>query len=108
MEVIQAFIEEVVRNGAIPIVLVFPEKDTVSDYEHGVLPPYHTGVVALRDRGVQVIDLAGAFAEVKQSQHLEYQDFYASEGGHFNELGNRVVAQTILWHLCGEALLKDC
>jgi hypothetical protein len=106
--VIRLFVEDVIRNGALPIVLVFPEQATLSEYDSGNLPAYHLGVVTLRDRGVPVIDLAGAFAEAKRTQGLEYQDFYASEGGHYNALGNQVVAQTVMWHLCGEGLLSDC
>jgi hypothetical protein len=89
-------------------VVVFPEQGTMADYEGGILPDYYTGVIAIRDKGIQVIDLAGAFAEAKRAQKLDYGDFYASEGGHFSSLGNRVVAQTIFWHLCSQGLLKEC
>lgn len=108
LQVVQRFLNEINRNGAIPLVLIFPEQSTLYKYEQGILPPYQAGMVTLRDQGVPVIDLAGALTEAKQAQSLAYQDFYASEGGHFNALGNQVVAQTIMWHLCGEGVLTDC
>ena len=107
-QVVQLFLEEAVRNGATPIVLIFPEISTMFNYDNGKLPSYHLGVVALRDRGVLVIDLVGAFAEAKRTQNLDYQDFFVSESGHFNSLGNEVVAQTILWHICQAEILSDC
>ena len=106
--IVQMFIRDIIQNQAVPLVVVFPEQATMANYEHGVLPPYHTGVVVLRDNGIQVIDLAGVFAEAKRTQQLQYQDFFASEGGHFNARGNQVVAQAILWHLCSQGLLKNC
>jgi lysophospholipase L1-like esterase len=108
LHIVGQFVQEIAKNGAIPLVLVFPEQHTIADYEAGIEPVYQTGVTALRDQGVQVIDLAGAFVEAKQTQNLPYEDFYASEGGHFNELGNYVVAQAVLWHLCGQGILNDC
>lgn len=108
LRLVSQFVEDVAKNGAIPLVLVFPEQSTIADYEAGLEPVYQTGVTALRDQGVQVIDLAGAFVEAKQTQNRPYEDFYASEGGHFNELGNYVVAQAVLWHLCGQGMLHDC
>jgi len=108
MRLARMFVEEVARNQAVPIVVVFPEQSTMADYEQGILPAYYPALVTLREAGVEVIDLASVFAEAKRTQNRQYQDFYASAGGHFNALGNQVVAQTIFWHLCSRNLLRDC
>lgn len=104
----QMFIKEIIQNQAAPLVVVFPEQRTMAAYEQGQLPAYYAGVMAIRDQGIEVIDLAGAFAEVKRAQNLDYADFYASEGGHYNAFGNQIVAQTIIWHLCKQGLLQNC
>jgi hypothetical protein len=108
LQLVQLFIETVGRNGAVPVILIFPEMATLYAYDAGKLPPYHLGVVTLRDQGVLVIDLAGALAEARKARDLDYQDFFASEGGHYNALGNEVVAQTLLWHLCGAGIVTGC
>lgn len=105
---LQMFVEEVTRNGAIPIVLIFPEPGSIQAHAAGGVTVYATAVTLLREQGIQVIDLAPAFAQAQATENLNYLDYYASEGGHYNKLGNRIVAQTLLWHLCGEGLLTDC
>jgi hypothetical protein len=105
---IQMFVEEVVRNGSIPLVLIFPELSSIQTHEAGGVTDYAAAVTLLREQNIQVIDLAPAFAHDKTSQNRIYADYYASEGGHFSALGNRVVAETLLWHLCSQGLLTSC
>ncbi len=106
--VLQTFVEEVIRNGAIPIVLIFPELTSIQTQEGSGVTPYASAVEALRQQGVQVIDLAPAFVSAKTGQNRLYSDYYASPGGHFNALGNQVVAQTVYWHLCSQGYLSNC
>lgn len=106
--VLQTFVQEVVKNGATPIVLIFPELSSIQTQESGGVTPYAAAVETLRQQGVQVIDLAPAFVSDKISQNRFYSDYYASPGGHFNALGNQVVAQTVYWHLCSQGYLLDC
>lgn len=106
--VLRTFVQEVINNGAVPIVLIFPELSSIQTQESGGVTPYAAAVEALRQQGVQVIDLAPAFVSNKTGQNGAYSDYYASPGGHFNALGNQVVAQTVYWHLCSQNLLADC
>ena len=61
-----------------------------------------TGFIpAIQAKGGQVIDLYASLVKAKQTQHLRYEDFFShgADGGHYTELGNRLVAEAILQHL---------
>lgn len=105
---LQAFVAEVARNGAIPIVLIFPELKSIRQHEAGQPTDYQGAVDLLHQQGLPVIDLAAAFVAAKKNEGLDYPAYYASEGGHFNGRGNGVVAQAVLWHLCSQGLLQNC
>ncbi len=105
---IQVFVEEVIRNGSIPVVLVFPERQSIEAHERGEETAYKAGVTLLKEQGLLVIDLAPAFAHAKITENADYLDYYASDGGHFNQLGNYIVSQTVLAHLCQEGILRNC
>ncbi len=105
---IQMFVEEVMRDGAIPIVLLFPERQSIEAHERGEKTEYQAGITLLQNQGLQVIDLAPAFAHAKKTENRTYLDYYASDGGHFNQLGNYIVSQTVLAHLCQEEILENC
>ncbi len=105
---IQMFVEEVMRNGSVPIVLLFPERTSLEAHEKGQWTFYRAGVTFLQEQGIQVIDLGPAFVEAKKTQNLNYRDYYVADGGHFNALGNQIVSQTVLAHLCRQGILPNC
>ncbi len=105
---IQMFVTEVSRNGSQPVILLFPERSSIEATEHGQRVFYHAGATFLEEQGLHVIELTSAFVEHKQQHQLSYDDYYVSDGGHFSELGNSVVGQTVLTSLCREQLLPDC
>jgi hypothetical protein len=105
---IQTFVTEVSRTGAIPIVLIFPELRSIRQHEAGQGTDYQAAITLLREKGLQVIDLAPAFVQAKTTENVAYSAYYASEGGHFNARGNQVVAQSLLWHLCSQGFLSGC
>jgi len=109
IRLIEMFVKEVVDQQSAPVVILFPQSSaTLSDYEDGTPVNYQEMLPTLQDRiGVQIIDLAPTFLEVKQGQHLEFQDFFTGPAGHYSELGNRIVADTVLQELCRSDLL-DC
>lgn len=105
---IKMFVEEVARNNSIPIILVFPERASIEAYEDGQWTFYEAGVAFLRGQGLQVIELPPAFFRDKTAKDLSYSDYYVADGGHFNELGNYIVSQTVLTDLCQQGILASC
>ncbi len=105
---IKKFVQTVIANGSKPIILTFPERTSIEAHEKGKPTLYATGITLLRDHGLPVIDLAAAFVHAKQTEQANYLDYYASDGGHFNEHGNYIVGQTILAYLCQQNLVKNC
>lgn len=109
-QLLQMFVEEAASNGAIPVVVAFPECSSIEAYEqdYDQATFYRTGVIFLRQQGVHVIELPPAFVEHKTDANLDYAAYYAADGGHFNQLGNQIVSQAILAYLCQKAILENC
>jgi hypothetical protein len=109
LRIIQMFGHEARLNGAEPVVVIFPLESTLLNYEQGILPSYHKDLIPILEiMGIQFIDLLDAFVGAKEVGDLPYQEFFASQGGHYNRLGNEVVAQTILDQLCNLGLISNC
>lgn len=106
---IELFIKEVLAQPATPVVILFPQQPTtLSNYEKGMLADYQKVIAPFQERlKLPVIDLAPALVQAKQDGRHQYQDFFVNEGGHYSELGNQVVAQTVLQQLC-QANLINC
>lgn len=106
IRIIELFVREAINHHSTPIVILFPHSPkTLSNYEDGILPHYHKVIPVIQDMmGIEVIDLTSVFVQIKQEQHLEYQDFFE---GHYNKLGNQIVAQAVLQRLCDLGLI-DC
>ncbi len=102
------FVEEISRNGSLPVVLIFPERQSIEIHERGEKTLYQDGITLLQEKGIQVIDLAPAFAHAKRTESANYLDYYTSDGRYFNQLGNYIVSQTVIAHLCKEGILGDC
>lgn len=105
---LQQFVSEVVQNGSTPVILIFPEQASMEVHERGQPTVYAPALTTLRDQGLFVIDLAPAFVHAKTTENGAYLDYYASDGGHFNGLGNYIVSQTVLGALCQAGLLTEC
>ena len=105
---LQQFVTEVVQNGAMPIILIFPEQSSMEAHERREETPYTFAIIALRENGLPVIDLAPAFVHAKTTDNNRYLDYYASDGGHYNALGNYIVSQTVLAYLCQQGVLQNC
>jgi hypothetical protein len=102
LRILERFAEEVAAQGATPILVLFPQQvKLLSDFEKGKQNHSHKFIPAIQERGGQVIDLYAALVEAKQAQNLRYEDFFihGAEGGHYTELGNRLVAEAILQYL---------
>jgi hypothetical protein len=103
----RTFVEEVRRNGAVPVVIAFPRQGTVERYAQGELPYYRAGVLVFRDEGIYALDLADSFVAANREEGVEFSTLFAQHG-HYNEAGNGLVSQAVLGYLCQQELLEGC
>lgn len=110
LKLLEMFVQEVDRNGAVPVTIFFPQQTkTLSKYENGQRMYYHDFIPAIQNFGGQVIDLNEHFVRAKQTQGYSFEDFFTKgRKGHYSKVGNNIVAQTILDYLCQNGYVKNC
>ncbi len=86
------------RDGAIPVVLIFPQRSDIEKWRAGKPKQYQPLLGLLRGKGIKSIDLMDAF----RSCALEG---VFTRDGHYNEAGNRLVASRVGGALQGWGLL---
>ncbi|MGQ9786542.1 MAG: hypothetical protein ACUVSJ_08790 [Anaerolineae bacterium] len=106
LRLLTLFAHTVRENGSTPIVLVCAYRPTFEEYAVGNPPMYQGLIDQLRRRGIPVLDLAPEFVAANQGS-LDFTGYFAP-GGHYNEVGNRIVSQAVLNYLCQEKLLTEC
>lgn len=80
---------EVMREGAVPVVLVFPQITDIEKWRRGERPKQYQPLLDfMRAKGIRCIDLMDAFQSCTVAEAF-------SADGHYNELGNRLVAARI-------------
>jgi hypothetical protein len=84
----QKFSEAVRRSGAIPIVVLLPEKESLQRGLQGGPKLYDPLLPFLREHGVDYVDAIEAF---RGTSAAELNGLFAS-GGHYSPLGNKVIA----------------
>jgi hypothetical protein len=92
VKILEAFHRDVLANGALPVILIFPDlTDQLRSREKK--PRRYTPLVSeLRRRGYHYIDVLGAF-EPRESR-VTVQDL-TRRWGHYSPLGQQIVAAYI-------------
>jgi GDSL-like lipase/acylhydrolase family protein len=96
--VFAAFADAVRAAGARPIVVLFPDRESVVRARNGGSTVFAPLVRDLAARGLEHIDLTAAF--VRRDAAGEVADWF-QPGGHYSGAGNRIVAAAL-----GEAVLE--
>jgi hypothetical protein len=91
-ELLVGFADDVRKDEATPVVLVFPNEDDIAAARDGQSKSHASLPRALDDRGVPTIDLTDPLGE--QARHTELGALLRP-GGHYSPLGNRVVAMVL-------------
>lgn len=89
---LEKFVDEVKNSGVIPIVVIFPDRDSIlrdGRVQNKVFDPL---VDYLKARSIDYIDLTSAFLD--SDDHGEIKDWFMS-GGHYSPKGNKIVAQRL-------------
>jgi hypothetical protein len=103
---LRMFAETAQRNGSTPVVVMFAYRVTMEEYAAGK-PPMYDGISnRLRSAGVRVLDLTPEFVKANHGS-TDFTGFFAP-GGHYNEVGNRVVSRAVVTYLCQEKMLSRC
>jgi hypothetical protein len=105
LRILSAFAEEVRRNDAVPLVIIFPTTVTMAEYVGKDQPFYQALITHLQNEGIHVLDLRNSFATAMQEKDMGFEAFISPVGGHYNEAGNRLVSQAILDYLVQSGLI---
>jgi hypothetical protein len=89
LAIFERFTEAVKQRGAVPLVVMFPDRDALTAVRRGRLAAYAPLVRQLRAKGMPYLDLADAFVAPPVPFHSET---LFMPGGHYSPAGNRVVA----------------
>ena len=106
LRILRAFVEEVRRNDAVPVVIIFPTAATMAEHVREDQLPYHTLITQLGNEGIQVLDLSDSFGAAMQEKDVGFEAFISPVGGHYNEAGHRLVSQAILDYLVQSGLIS--
>lgn len=101
LEIMQAFYRQVLENGQLPVIVVFPYVYDFWRAYRGESLHYEPFLQALSSEGLQYIDTFNAFLPIKSPQQIE-----TLMGGHFTPEGNQVVAGYLLDYLRARNLLS--
>lgn len=101
--VIDVFYEDVIANGARPILLLFPNINDIRVFSYKGIVTYQPLLDHIRNRGYEVIDLLPMFAE--QIKHTDLGDL---SSGHYTGLGNDLVAKEIADYLSCHQKTNEC
>jgi hypothetical protein len=93
LRIFDAFHRDVLENGALPIILIFPDLNDLPRSREGKQRRYTPLMDDLRARGCYVIDLLAAL-EPYESRYTIKE--LTRNRGHYSPLGNKIVAEYIL------------
>jgi hypothetical protein len=92
--VLEEFYKEVAENGALPIIVLFPERRDIRARRDGKTVIYQPLLDELRSKGYRVIDLLEGFERYDPQGEMIQKKFI-----HYPKSGNRMVARHILDYL---------
>jgi len=100
LAVLKTFYRQVLENGQLPVIIVFP--CTYDFWRAYRQEPLHYGpfLQAMKSEGLSYIDTFDAFLPVTSPEQIR-----SLIGGHFTPEGNRIVAEDVLSHLRANHLL---
>ena len=99
VEILSAFYAEVLQDGAIPIVVIFPNSRDMSTVLSGGSLCYLPLIDSLRQRGMRTIDGFSAFESVVSEESLK-----EVVSGHYTARGNAIFGRYLLKALSTEPL----
>ncbi len=92
--IIESFHREATEKGKIPVVVIFPMEFDLKIYKKTGEWDYQNLLDRLKEDGIETLNIGEGF--IKRIGHRETCSlFKRCDGGHYNEEGNRIVAELI-------------
>jgi hypothetical protein len=104
LRIFDAFHAEVIRNGAIPVIVVFPDINDHHRSRGGKERRYSPMLEYFRSRDYRYIDLLEAFEPVESRYPV---DSLVVDWGHFSRIGNDLAARHILGRMADWKLIPS-
>jgi len=99
LRIFDAFYRKILENGAVPIILVFPDVNDQERSRKGKIRRYTPLLEYFRFKGYRFIDTLEALEAYKASHSTA--DFSVGGWGHYSPLGNAIIGEYILNKLKG-------
>jgi hypothetical protein len=93
--IFRQFSDEVRKNGAIPMILLFPDRFSADTVRAGSAPLYQPLATSLSEAGISYLDVGEAF---QAERTVPVGDLFM-QGGHYSPMGNRIIARWLLSRL---------
>ena len=95
LAIFHKFADEIKQTGAMPLIVLFPERDSILRVRAGSSTFYASLAAKLLEMGVPYLDLIEAF----RSDTTGPVDSFFMPGGHYSRRGNEIIAQWVLQQL---------
>src|SRR5207249_9599822 len=95
LAIFHKFADEIKQTGAMPLIVLFPERDSILRVRAGSSTFYASLAAKLLEMGVPYLDLIEAF----RSDTTGPVDSFFMPGGHYSRRGNEIIAQWLLQQL---------
>jgi hypothetical protein len=97
ISIFRQFSDEVRRNGAAPMILLFPDRYSVESVRSGSNTVYEPLASRLSEAGLSHLDIGEAF---RSERAIPVESLFMP-GGHYSPLGNQIIARWLLPKLEG-------
>jgi hypothetical protein len=109
LKVFDAFYRKVLENGALPIIVIFPDINDQRRSRNEQERRYTPLLKYFHDKGYRFIDVLGALEPYESDYTVEE---LTRAWGHYSPLGNKIIAEYIFthletWHLKDQSKVKE-
>jgi hypothetical protein len=101
---LKKFRDAVRASGAVPVVVIFPDRDSVVAARRGRPTVYDPLTAYLKGAGIGYVDLGDAFASATSGADVQR---WFMPGGHYSGEGNRIAASWLVGRL-GQSVRTEC
>ena len=95
--IMEEFVKRAKSRNQIPIILITPSAYSIHIHSEDGKWPYENMISALKNKDIEFVNLGEKI--INHSKKLDLCDLYIDCNGHFNENGNRLVAEIIYNYL---------
>ena len=93
VKLFERFSADVKRAGARPVILLFPDRESLHEHHRRGLPLIYAPLKdALQHRGIETVDLSRAFPVNADDHQI---DSWFNPGGHYSPKGNAIIGQAV-------------